>query len=283
MISYSKYKLIYLCALTLTVNQTYAVENLNNSSNIEQITKQIELDWKNYYKPSKECRPKKLSNNKSFQLFVKCNEQKATQKDQFNKINKEVIEHLEYLRLVRKTELRQLSLEREAKEKALLKKAKEIAVLEDRAREVRRAKKANEMGLTYQKPLPSNNYISNSMAICKKEWTKRGQLDNRMYQHCLKGQLSGIDKVDELNKKYSEREFYFLIAYPYCIKKWTTRGVANPRMIAHCLNSEIEGKKDVDYYRDNYERAAIDKIVETALNKYQSWNMAAYSIKRRIK
>jgi hypothetical protein len=126
-----------------------------------------------------------------------------------------------------------------------------------------------------------DEYKSDSQQICVKNWTKRGELDQRMYNHCMKGQMEGYDKVKELHF-YADQNFYSDTAYPYCLKQWNKRGVVDTRMLAHCLEKEVEGIKDVMYYRKQYDEAQVNKIVGRALSKFGSWNMAAYYVKKAI-
>ncbi|RRS07221.1 hypothetical protein EAG18_18370 [Pseudoalteromonas sp. J010] len=126
-----------------------------------------------------------------------------------------------------------------------------------------------------------DDYRNDSHQICVKKWTKRNELDRRMYNHCMEGQMEGYEKVKELHL-YADQDFYSKTAYPYCIKNWTKRGVVDTRMLAHCLEKEVEGIKDVMYYRKQYGEEQVNKIVGRALSRYGSWNMAAYSVEKAI-
>ena len=123
------------------------------------------------------------------------------------------------------------------------------------------------------------NYKSDSQQICTKKWTKRGELDHKMYNYCIKYQMEGYERVKGLHV-YADQYFYSNVAYPYCINKWTKRGLVDTSMLAYCLENEIEGIQDVMYYRKRYDEAQINKIVDRALSKYGSWNMVAYSVKQ---
>jgi Zn-finger nucleic acid-binding protein len=125
-------------------------------------------------------------------------------------------------------------------------------------------------------------YLNDSHVICADKWTKRGELDNRMYNHCMKGQMEGYEEVKTYHQ-YVDQKFYSQIAYPYCSKKWTKRAVVDTRMLAYCLNQEIEGIKDVMYYREQYSSQQVNSIVGKAISQYGSWNMAAYKVKNAIK
>ena len=125
-------------------------------------------------------------------------------------------------------------------------------------------------------------YFQDSHVICSEKWTKRGELDNRMYDYCIEGQMEGYEDVKQYHR-YIDQEFYSQIAYPYCSKKWTKRSVVDTRMLAYCLEQEIEGIKDVMYYRERYDAEQVNNIVGRALSRYGSWNMAAYEVKNAIK
>ena len=124
-------------------------------------------------------------------------------------------------------------------------------------------------------------YKSDAQEICMKEWTKRGELDYRMYEYCLEQQMDGYIKLLNFHQ-YLSKDFYSKFAYPYCIKKWTKRGVVDTRMLAHCLEQEVEGFKDVIYYKEKYDKQAVGRIAKRALSMYGSWNMAAYSVKKAV-
>ena len=125
------------------------------------------------------------------------------------------------------------------------------------------------------------DYRSDSNQICAKNWTKRGELDKRMYDHCMEGQMEGFNKLIALHE-YVNQDFYSKTAYPYCLKNWTKREIVDTRMLSHCLNQEVEGIKDVMYYREQYGVEKVNKIADRALSRYSSWRMAAYSVKKAI-
>ncbi len=122
-------------------------------------------------------------------------------------------------------------------------------------------------------------YEKDSQQICYDKWNKRGELDRRMYNHCMNGQMDGYEELKQLHK-YANQSFYSDTAYPYCRDKWTKRGISDTRMIVHCLNQEIEGIKDVMYYRKQYGEDRVNQIVGRAIAKFKSWNMAAYKVKQ---
>lgn len=122
-------------------------------------------------------------------------------------------------------------------------------------------------------------YQKDSQQICYKKWNKQGNLDRRMYNYCMEGQMDGYKELNYLHQ-YANQKFYSDFAFPHCRDKWTKRGVSDTRMMAHCLNQEVEGIKDVMYYREQYGEDKVNQIVSQALADFGSWNMAAYKVKQ---
>ncbi|WP_299735789.1 hypothetical protein [uncultured Endozoicomonas sp.] len=129
---------------------------------------------------------------------------------------------------------------------------------------------------------PQHEYKKDSQQLCSEEWTKRGALDLKMYNHCMRGQDRGYDRVKEIHV-YADQQFYTETAYPYCVKQWSKRGTVDIRMLASCLEKEVEGFKDVIYYRENYDENQVNDLVKRALSKYGSWNSVAYRLKKEFR
>ena len=124
-------------------------------------------------------------------------------------------------------------------------------------------------------------YKEDSHKICHDKWTKRGELDRRMYNYCMQMQMDGYNELVQLHQ-YANQDFYSKTAFPYCQDKWTNRGVTDTRMMAHCLNQEVEGIKDVMYYREKYGEDRVNQIAGRALAQFKSWQMAAYKVKQHF-
>jgi hypothetical protein len=125
-------------------------------------------------------------------------------------------------------------------------------------------------------------YSSDSQRICKDKWTKRGELDSRMFDYCMKQKAEAYEQLRSL-QKYSNQRFYSEVAFPYCNSEWTKRGVTDTRMLVYCLENEIEGIKDVEYFRKQYGDDKVNRIVAEALSRYGSWRMVAYSLRKELK
>jgi hypothetical protein len=125
-------------------------------------------------------------------------------------------------------------------------------------------------------------YQQDAQNICTKKWSTRGELDRRMYNHCMEQQTEGYKDLVHLQKQYSNQGFYADVSFPYCRDKWTERGVADARMMVHCLKQEVEGMLDVAYYREKYGAERVDEIARRAIGQFKSWNMAAYRVKQQF-
>ena len=122
-------------------------------------------------------------------------------------------------------------------------------------------------------------YEKDSQQICYDKWNKRGELDRRMYNHCMEGQMDGYEELKHLHQ-YADQSFYSDTSFPYCRDKWTKRGISDTRMMAHCLNQEVEGIQDVMYYRKQYGDEKVNQIAGRAISQFKSWNMAAYKVRQ---
>jgi hypothetical protein len=148
-------------------------------------------------------------------------------------------------------------------------------------------KRSGDQGLKY--PVSTGvtiksraDYSSDSQGICKEKWTKRGVLDSRMFNYCMRQQSEAYEDLRSLQKKYSTQKFYSEVAFPYCDSQWTKRGITDTRMLVYCLEHEVEGMKDVDNFRKQYGHERVNRIVADALGRYGSWKMVAYSLNREL-
>lgn len=127
----------------------------------------------------------------------------------------------------------------------------------------------------------SRSYMNDASSICSEKWTKRGVRNDRMYRYCMGEQREGYDDLVLLAKTHAKKDFFIERSWPYCSDRWTKRGVVDSRMLVHCLNEEVEGVRDVNYYGEKYGDSIYD-IAGRALERYGSWNMAAYMVKQSL-
>lgn len=237
---------------------------LSEKNDITVIINNYEKLWNEYYKPSKKCTKKHLEHY-NFKQFVKCNDQRIEERFKFSVLHKNatqlIQDHKKKLEDKARLENNRVKFEKSNAEKK---------------------SKLERIKLGYIDLKTRQEYINDSSMLCKKKWTKRGVLDSRMSDHCFSGQMDGYEELKVINANYSEKPFYYKISYPHCKKTWVKRSIVDTRMLAYCLKNEIEGKKDVEYYYTQYSREGVQKIVSKALTRYNSWNMAAYEVKKVI-
>ncbi len=81
---------------------------------------------------------------------------------------------------------------------------------------------------------------------CSEEWTKRGVLDQSMYQYCMQTQREGYENLKSLVSKYASQK-WIQAAINYSLEEWTKRDVTNFSMVHFTLNQITEGYEDIIY------------------------------------
>lgn len=83
-------------------------------------------------------------------------------------------------------------------------------------------------------------------AHCSEEWTKRGVLDQGMYQFCMKKERDGYAELKSLSAKYASQQ-WIQSAVNFSMEKWTKRNVTQFSMVHFSLNKITEGYEDIVY------------------------------------
>ena len=118
---------------------------------------------------------------------------------------------------------------------------------------------------------------------CKKEWTKRGELDKGMYEFCMNNQREGYANAKHYIKEYKSVSFLSEIV-SYAQKKWLTRKGFQYNMVAFEIEKESEGFLDVKYDQEN---GIVDsKVYKRCFNKWMKkheplWTMVKYCYSER--
>lgn len=122
---------------------------------------------------------------------------------------------------------------------------------------------------------------------CGDKWTKRGVLDQRMFDYCMKQQREGHQEALDLYARYSTgsdriAELDEIVAH--ADKKWGSgrRGEYQFDMVAYELEKQIEGYLDVQYL---IETGGVPDSTVTAckrkwLKSKPEWNMVAYCMEK---
>jgi len=99
-----------------------------------------------------------------------------------------------------------------------------------------------------------------SEELCKTQWTKRGELDQRMYDYCLERESEGYAEAVLLIKRYNEQPWIQAVV-DLAIKKWTKAGIRQDSMVHYAIQQMTEGWEDLAYEA---------KQPQFNANKYQS-------------
>jgi hypothetical protein len=83
-------------------------------------------------------------------------------------------------------------------------------------------------------------------AYCSEQWTKRGVLDQSMYQFCMKLEREGYANLKSLSLKYASQK-WIQSAVNFSMEKWTKRNVTQFSMVHFSLNQITEGYEDLIY------------------------------------
>lgn len=101
------------------------------------------------------------------------------------------------------------------------------------------------MPLSYAQKFPSKE-SANSEVFCKNEWTKRGELDQRMYQYCLDREFEGYRDALVLIEKYKNQP-WIQDLIDFSVKEWTKRDIRQDSMVRFSLDRNLEGWEDMSY------------------------------------
>jgi len=99
------------------------------------------------------------------------------------------------------------------------------------------------------KVFPKYN-ASHSESYCADRWTKRGELDRRMYNFCLDQEEEGWFEAKGLYYKYIDYPWIDTLL-DFSIEKWSERGIIQYRMVGYQMGIEIEGYLDIEYLKKN--------------------------------
>jgi hypothetical protein len=102
---------------------------------------------------------------------------------------------------------------------------------------------------------------------CRNEWTKRGVLDQGMYNYCVNLQKEGYAKFRELSDKYKNAT-WIQETVDFALDKWTKRGVRDDEMVAYELGLQIDAFENLVYEakQKGFDQSKYERC-------YQLWNI----------
>ena len=136
-----------------------------------------------------------------------------------------------------------------------------------------------------QCPMPSNNAIlpdislSDVISLCKETWTKRGVLDQDMYDYCMDSQSdSWIDLKYLLNQSKDIPGLNNILQY--AINQWYKND--GWEMVLYEVNQQKEGYLDVEYLMSN---GGSEDLLQNCKGQWLSkaepqWNMVIYCLEQ---
>ena len=114
----------------------------------------------------------------------------------------------------------------------------------------------------------------NNRKFCEKEWTSRGELDQRMFNSCMAKQNKGYAGLEAMTAKHKSLS-WFARARAGVTEEWTKRGVVDYNMVRASLESEVDGYLDVEYMieHDEVSQAKLARCKAEWSRKYEEWRM----------
>ena len=110
---------------------------------------------------------------------------------------------------------------------------------------------------------------ANSEMYCEKEWTKRGELDYKMYRFCLNREKEAYQEALILIKKYKDQPWIQNLI-DFSVKEWTKREIRQDSMVKYILYINIEGWEDMNYEakQPSYKQAKAEACVKKWAPQY---------------
>ena len=146
-------------------------------------------------------------------------------------------------------------------------------------------KKLEEEKLEAQKKTDDENkfifpqYVSNhTEELCKENWTKRGVLDERMFDYCSNLAVDGYREALEIYKEY-ENAVWIQDVVNFSLSEWTKRGITDYNMFGYEMKKHKEGFLNLEYEinQNNVTEAEVRKCSD---KWYPSFNMIVYCLKK---
>lgn len=119
--------------------------------------------------------------------------------------------------------------------------------------------------------------------FCEKKWTKRGELNQRMYNYCMRQQRNGVVELNMLLENHgpggTKDELPNLSeVLDYALERYTNPSNYQMNMVRYSVNTMIEGFLDVQY---GYSQGEFneEQIKACASERAPQWDMIHYCLK----
>ena len=114
--------------------------------------------------------------------------------------------------------------------------------------------------------------------LCKDKWTKRGVLNDRMFEYCSKQASNGYREALDIYKEY-ENSVWIQDVVNFSLSEWTKRGITDYNMFGYEVKKNKEGYLNLEYEisQKNVTEAEVRKCSD---KWYPSFNMLVYCLKK---
>lgn len=122
---------------------------------------------------------------------------------------------------------------------------------------------------------------TNPDSYCREEWTKRGELDQRMFKFCVGKETKGHAEIKEVLKKFGQQPWMATL-FPAVWAEWTKRGVTQYSMVAYALKKEADSFLDYEYERKKatFNAAKASRCESQWAEHASHWSMTMHCYKK---
>ena len=114
--------------------------------------------------------------------------------------------------------------------------------------------------------------------LCKDKWTKRGVLNDRMFEYCSKQASNGYREALDIYKEY-ENSVWIQDVVNFSLSEWTKRGITDYNMFGYEVKKHKEGYFNLAY--EISQKTVTEAEVRKCSDKwYPSFNMLVYCLKK---
>jgi hypothetical protein len=123
------------------------------------------------------------------------------------------------------------------------------------------------------------NLASNT---CSEKWTKRGELDSKMFDYCMEQQTEGFEDTLQLYSKYKKiNDIDAIVAF--AAEKWLKRSDYQYEMVAFEIKKQTDAILDLAYdlKAGKYSEAEVGPCVQKWVDSNEpQWDMVVYCLKK---
>jgi hypothetical protein len=121
-------------------------------------------------------------------------------------------------------------------------------------------------------------------ALCQEKWTKRGVLDDEMYNYCVNQEHESYLSLLEQASHHGDLP-WLQDAVNALASHWTKRGMRSDEMVAYELNNEIDAFLDMKYSekQPDFNKNVADECISNWTKDFQDWSMIKYCYAEEVK